>query len=145
MPDPTPTQPGFLRVSFDSPSCYGKLRVTYSPVSGFPLRASISSSHIYLRSRVGLPSSCMHLFIHATAWELRRSFTSSPITDDLVLPSACVTTLGNRNKLISERYQHFREHGLPYGLHDSLCTLRVGRSTMCLSFPITQHSIRVGG
>jgi len=41
------------------------------------------------------------------------------------LPSACVTTLGNRNKLISERYQHFRERGLPYGLHDSLCTLHL--------------------
>jgi len=42
-----------------------------------------------------------------------------------VLPSACVTTLGDRNKLISERYQHFRERGLPCGLHDSLCTLHL--------------------
>ena len=34
------------------------------------------------------------------------------------------------NKLISKRYQHFREHGLPYGLHDSLCTLHLFCSTL---------------
>ena len=33
------------------------------------------------------------------------------------------------NKLVSKRYQHFREHGLPYGLHDSLCTLHLFCST----------------
>ena len=45
-------------------------------------------------------------------------------TDDLVLPSVHVKTLGVRNKLISKLYQHFRVRGYPYGLQDSLCTLR---------------------
>ena len=34
-----------------------------------------------------------------------------------------VKTVDFRDKLISKLYQHFREHGLPYGLQDSLCTL----------------------
>jgi hypothetical protein len=34
-----------------------------------------------------------------------------------------VKTVGIRNKLISKLYQHFRAHGRPYGLQDSLCTL----------------------
>ena len=46
-------------------------------------------------------------------------------TDVLVLPSVHVKTLGSRNKLISKLCQHLREHGLPYGLYDSLCTLRL--------------------
>jgi hypothetical protein len=55
--------------------------------------------------------------------------TTSPIsilakTDDLVLPSVNVKTLGVRNKLISKLYQHFRVRGHPYGLQDSLSTLR---------------------
>lgn len=45
-------------------------------------------------------------------------------TDDLVLPSVNIKTLGVRNKLISKLYQHFRVRGHPYGLQDSLCTLR---------------------
>ena len=47
------------------------------------------------------------------------------ITGDLVLPSVCPKTLGIRlSNPISKLYQHFREHGLPYGLQDSLSTLR---------------------
>ena len=42
-------------------------------------------------------------------------------------------------------YHASGEHPSPCGLYDSLCTLRVGRSTVCLSFPITQHSVRVVG
>jgi len=41
-----------------------------------------------------------------------------------VLPSVYVKTLGVRNKLISKLYQHFRVRGHPYGLQDSLSTLR---------------------
>ena len=44
--------------------------------------------------------------------------------DDLVLPSVSVKTLGVRNKLMSKLYQHFRVRGHPYGLQDSLSTLR---------------------
>jgi hypothetical protein len=46
------------------------------------------------------------------------------ITDDLVLPSVCVKTLGIRYKRFSKLYQHFRGRGSPYGLQDSLSTLR---------------------
>ena len=49
-------------------------------------------------------------------------------TDDLVLPSVIVKTLGVRNKLISKLYQHFRVRGHPYGLQDSLCTLHLSCS-----------------
>jgi hypothetical protein len=45
-------------------------------------------------------------------------------TDGLVLPSVCVKTLGVRNKRLSKLYQHFRVRGHPYGLQDSLSTLR---------------------
>ncbi len=45
-------------------------------------------------------------------------------TDDFVLPSVNVKTLGVRNNLISKLYQHFRVRGHPYGLQDSLSTLR---------------------
>ena len=56
MLDTTPTQPGSLHVSFSSPSCLcSKLRVTHSPVSGFPLRASISSSLICAQQLNGPP------------------------------------------------------------------------------------------
>ena len=84
----------------------------------------------------GFPSSCVHLFVHATVYgELRRSFTSlhsrvasalvrALITDALVLASVCVKTLADRDG-ISELYQRSGSHGLPYGLHDSLCTLRL--------------------
>ena len=44
-------------------------------------------------------------------------------TGCFVLPSEYVKTLDIRNKLISKLYQHFRAHGRPYGLQDSLCTL----------------------
>jgi len=43
------------------------------------------------------------------------------------------------------RYHASGEHLSPCGLYDSLCTLRAGRSTVCLSFPVTQHSVRVVG
>ena len=56
MLDTTPTQPEFLHVSFGSPSWFCDiLRVTPSPVSGFPLRASISSSHICAQELNGPP------------------------------------------------------------------------------------------
>ena len=46
-------------------------------------------------------------------------------TDDLVLPSVNIKTLGVRNKLISKLYQHFRVRGHPYGLQNSLPTLHL--------------------
>ena len=103
---------------------YGASQVLVCICSYMPrLENSAGSSHPRLRQNVG---SCLFS-------PLLAGFPPVPqyphhilsLTDDLVLPSVCVTTLGNRNKLISERYQHFREHGLPYGLHDSLCTLHL--------------------
>jgi hypothetical protein len=77
----------------------------------------------------------MHLFVHATAYgELRRSFTPlhsrvasalvrALITGASVLGSVRVKALPDRNG-ISELSQLSGTHGVPYGLHDSLCTLR---------------------
>ena len=62
-----------------------------------------------------------------------------------MLPSAHVTTLGNRNKLISKRYQHFREHGLPCGLHDSLCTLHLLCSFRTIRNSATDATLNTGG
>jgi hypothetical protein len=72
-------------------------------------------------------------------------------TDDLVLPSVNVKTLGVRNKLISKLYQHFRVRGHPYGLQDSLwcAATPTAYRILCLRFAHipqwTQDSIRVGG
>ena len=126
------------------------LRFQHSPVSRFLLRASIA---VYPtpalptgRSLWGLPSSLTYLFLHATACGLRRTFTSKPITDALVLPSAIVKTLGVRENLISKLYQHFRVRDHPYGLQDSLSTLHLFCSPTSLSTPPqAQDSIRVGG
>ena len=46
------------------------------------------------------------------------------IMDALVLASACVKTLADR-KMYFGAMSTFRGHGAPYGLHDSLCTLRI--------------------
>jgi len=126
MLDTTPTQPEFLHVSFGSPSWFCDiLRVTPSPVSGFPLRASISSSHICAQELNG-PPKFLCASLH-TCHGLR----TPPVLHILAYYGwSCfafghVTTLGNRNRLISERYQHFRERGLPCGLYDSLCTLHL--------------------
>jgi len=78
-------------------------------------------------------------FVHATAYgELRRSFTSlhsrvasalvrALLTDALVLASACVKTLADREMHFGA-ISTFRGHGAPYGLHDALCTLRLSCS-----------------
>ena len=97
----------------------------------------------------------MHLFVHATAYgELRRSFTSlhsrvasalvrALITDALVLGSARVKVLPDR-KGISELYQLSGTHGVPYGLHDTLCTLRHACS-MCLHMSAHDATLDTGG
>jgi hypothetical protein len=48
--------------------------------------------------------------------------------DGLVLSSVNVKTLDVRTSSISKLYQHFRVHGHPYGLQDSLCTLHLSCS-----------------
>jgi hypothetical protein len=100
------------------------------PGEGTPPMFSSSGDNLW-----GVPSSCVCLFVHATVYgELRRSFTSlhsrvasalvrALLTDALVLASVCVKTLADRDG-ISELYHRSGSHGLPYGLHDSLCTLR---------------------
>ena len=45
-------------------------------------------------------------------------------SDALVWPSVRVTTLGGRHQLISKLSPHFRVRGHPYGLQDTLSTLR---------------------
>jgi hypothetical protein len=55
-----------------------------------------------------------------------------------------VKTLGLRNKLISKLYQHFREHGLPYGLQDTLPTLSPSCSQP-LGYFATDPRLNTGG
>ena len=57
-----------------------------------------------------------------------------------------VKTGGIRNKLISKRYQHFRERDLSYGLQDSLCTLALQLVFATYAAPQQDHhAIRAGG
>jgi hypothetical protein len=44
--------------------------------------------------------------------------------DALGSPSVSVNTLGVRNQLLSQLFQHFRVRGHPYGLQVALSTLR---------------------
>lgn len=155
MLDTTPTQPGFLHLRSGSPSCLMlRLRFAHSPVSGFPLRASVSSYLIAAQASDGPPKflcASLHtchglrtppvLHILAIGQNVGSSLSSLfltgfpsvpqyphlilPLTDGLVLPSVHVKTLGDRNKLISKLCQLFRERDLPCGLHDSLCTLHL--------------------
>ncbi len=108
------------------------VRFRIGPVSGFPLPClSIRmpcNNLFHRRELMGLPKFLTYLFLHATACGLRRTFSSSPFTDDLVLPSATRYTLGVRNIPISELYQHFRRRGPPCGLQNSLSTLQLSCS-----------------
>jgi hypothetical protein len=71
------------------------------------------------RSAWDIPSSSTYLFLHATAFGLRRTSTPSPFRTSRI-GFGFVKALAIRNKLISKLYQLFRERGLPYGLQD-LC------------------------
>jgi hypothetical protein len=56
-----------------------------------------------------------------------------------------VKTLGIRNKLISKLYQHFRVRGYPYGLQDSLSTLRLSCSPATIANSATDARLDTGG
>ena len=77
---------------------------------------------------MGLPKFPTYLFLHAMACGLRRIYPSSPITDEIVLPSEPVRSSASATIPLSKLYQHFRERGLPYGLQDSLSTLHLSCS-----------------
>jgi len=85
------------------------------------------------------------LFIHATP--LRHRQTLQVLAHNEPFVSASVSTYNVAICFISITmlYHASGEHPSPCGLYDSLCTLRVGRSTIRLSFPVTQHSVRVVG
>ena len=87
----------------------------------------------------------MLLFIHATP--LRHRQTLQVLAHNEPFVSASVSTYNVAICFISITmlYHASGEHPSPCGLYDSLCTLRVGRSTIRLSFPVTQHSVRVVG
>ena len=65
--------------------------------------------------------------------------------DSIVSASVTLKTSPSAFILLTMLYHASEVRITSCGLYDSLCTLRVGRSTVCLSFPITQHSIRVAG
>ena len=155
MPDTTPNQPDSLVIILKSPSWNTDLVSRLILCPGFPLRASISVWLINSQKLIGSPperDALRHKFLDASLRTYHGLRWTPPtlhiqtITDALVLPSVTVKTLGDRNKLISKLYQHLRECGLPYGLYDSLCTLRPYCSLLNLRTPPqTQHSIRVDG
>lgn len=66
-------------------------------------------------------------------------------SDSFVLASVIPKTSPSAFLTITVLYHASGECRSPCGLYDSLCTLRAGRSTVCLSFPITQHSVRAVG
>lgn len=105
-----------------------KLRFRHRSVSGFPLTCPNSrlpycdTSHS--QELMGPPKffdaslpACHGLWTPADLHSLANA-------EVLVLPSVCVKTLGVRNTLMSKLYQLFRVRGHPYGLQDSLSTLR---------------------
>lgn len=99
-----------------------------------------------LQELMGLPKFLTHLFLHATACGLRRVFTSLPITDDLVLPSVIVETLGTRNKLYFEAVPALQGTRLPlrpagFSVYASPVLFTGDLPTP----PHAQDSIRVGG
>jgi hypothetical protein len=108
------------------------LRFPLNSVPGFPLPC-LSVDIPYLRpshrqERLGPPKFFdVSLASHARAFRLRRTSTPSPIRASRV-GFRFVKTFALRNKLISKLYQHKGERGLPYGLQDSLSTLRLSCS-----------------
>jgi len=95
----------------------------------------------FCRNNQGLPGSIVFLFIHATP--LRHRQTLQVLAHNEPFVSASVQRISFIT--VTMLYHASGEHPSPCGLYDSLCTLRVGRSTIRLSFPITQHSVRVVG
>ena len=63
--------------------------------------------------------------------------------DSIVLASVTLKTSPSAFILLTMLFHASEVRISSCGLYDSLCTLRAGRSTVCLSFLITQHSIRV--
>jgi hypothetical protein len=131
--------------------CYMSVfRFRHSPVSRFPFRASLA---VYLTHTLPNDSELLGPpeFYDISLPACHGLLTPADLhiqafTDDLVLPSAIVKTLGVRSKLISKLYQHFRVRDHPYGLQDSLSTLHLFCSpTSMLTPPQAQDSIRVGG
>ena len=140
MPDKTPPRhaAGFPFDGTPPPACPGvpdaRFRPRHNPVSGFPLPCLKSRTPYEHPSRrqaprgppefsdVSLPA-CHGLRTPADLHTLAKPGAS-------VLPSVCVKTLGVRNKLISKLYQHFRVRDHPYGLQDSLSTLRLSCSPL---------------
>jgi hypothetical protein len=95
---------------------------------------------------MGLPKFLTYLFLHATACGLRRIFSSSPFSDDLVLPSVTVKTLGIRNNSYFEAVPALQETRFslrPTGF--SVYASPVLFTAIFTTPPQAQDSIRVGG
>jgi hypothetical protein len=156
MPDKIPQEhtAGLPFHGYTSPPCCGvPCRSSGSGLDCFgvsPVRASIS---VYLattfsdrQESMGLPKFPAYLFLRAMACGLRRIYSSSPITDEIVLPSEPVTSSASATSL-------FRSCTSTSGSADSptackiLC-LRFNclvRQTTTLTPPQLQDSIRSGG
>ena len=102
-------------------------------------------AYLFIRNNQGLPGSLALLFLPATPLRHRQTLQVLAPNEPFVLASVERITSPSASLIITMLYHASGEHLSPCGLYDSLCTLRVGRSTVCLSFPITQHSVRVVG
>jgi len=110
----------------------GRSRFQYSSVSGFPLPCLISC--------IPYPQAFLPLGAAGASRVLQRISSCMPWPVDsggpphphpirmLRIGFVHVKTLAVRNKLISKLYQLFRTRGHPYGLQDSLSTLRLSCS-----------------
>ena len=119
-----PVYRGSSTYGLSSLSLQTPLRFTPSSVSGFPLRASLSSYLMTSRRRTGLPK-FLYASLHAchgltTPADLR----ILAIADASVLPSGSLKPSASAIA-ISKLCQRLRERDLPCGLHDSLCTLHL--------------------
>ena len=97
------------------------------PCPGFPCGASGAVYHLprfsTYRNVEGFPRSSTPLFLPATAGGRRRICPSAPLRRG----AGCLRERSNpRRPLLafSKLYQHFRVRGHPYGLQDTLSTLR---------------------
>lgn len=98
-----------------------------------------------LRNNQGLPGSSVLLFIHATPFRHRQTLQVLAIYEPFVLASIQRITSPSAFNVITMLYHASGEHLSPCGLYDSLCKLRVSRSTFVYPSLFTQHSVRVVG
>jgi len=107
-------------------------------------KTGLSPSHQELtgspRFLCASPHTCHALMTPAVPPESRQK-----ISDSFVSASVTLKTWPTAPMPVTTLFHASGVRLTPCGPHDSLCTLRAGRSSVCLSFPFTQHPVRVVG